>query len=574
MGPNEDNPKGFFENTKITTINDIIMDRLGFSWDDPFSVNIDWQKLKFLPTYQEQLAKIIDTEFNNSNLIGFKDPRASLLLPWWQQALPEYEFIPLYLISYRHPLEVAASLNKRNNFSTAKSVLLWMKYLLAAERYTRHHQRFFVFFDKLLVNPLETLNNLINELKINFPFSIESRINIIEKFLEKPLKHHNLTATKDNDNNCLSLALDYYLLLQQFNKINECNYDEVYNNIDQLYSQYENLHHWFCPKELHVTGLIAKELQTKTHIIHFYYAQLFIDTGIGFNESQSIVIPIHGQEQIIEFDLAGYDNIKNLRFDPINEITILHLKSIYIVTNDDEIIQIDNYYTNAFNQKDLVFIFDNIDPQIIFTAIKQPKKIIINLQHIAISNLAYPHIVQYKNTEINSKNAEIKDHINHIYNRNIEIQKYIKLLQNKDSEIQEYIEKIRIKDNELQTYNQFIDNKESEISFYNENIRAKNNEINECKQQLKNKDSEIIEYIKFIDAKNILIQEYNQIIDAKNSELAYYYQLFSSNNYENPNNKNFRIIINKLKNIQQSFENFLSSFFGCKLQLTSHILCK
>jgi len=63
------------------------------------------------------------------------------------------------------------------------------------------------------------------------------------------------------------------------------------------------------------SGTIHKTLESSP-----YFAQLFIDTGQGFNESESLVrklVPADSQQDI-EFDLNVFPAIEQLRFDPIN----------------------------------------------------------------------------------------------------------------------------------------------------------------------------------------------------------------------------------------------------------------
>ncbi|CAK0763193.1 O-antigen biosynthesis protein [Gammaproteobacteria bacterium] len=439
-GPKEDNPKGFFENTQITTLNDLIMERLGFAWDDPFPFTVDWRKENVLTLYQQRLVKILATEFTDHQLIGFKDPRICLLLPWWRRVLLQYDLMPSYPIIFRHPLEVAASLEKRNHFSIAKSVLLWMKYMLAAERYTRHQPRFFLSFDQLLMQPIESMTRLTTALQISLPFTLDEQKFAIDRFLEKPLKHHNLVS-QINASECLPLALDYYGLLQQISEYPGHDSSAILQDIDDLSSQYENLHVWFCPKELHFTGLIAKQLQAENQkVIHFYYAQLFIDTGIGFNEGQSINVPVHGQEHIIEFDLSDYDNVKNLRFDPVNDILIFYLKNIQIINAAGEIISITTYQSNAYNQSDQNLLFNTVDPQIIFTSVEHAVKVIISLEYIAIGAVAYSYILQWKDVQLQeqaqrlaTKETELSQYVQSLFSKNAEIQQYVQTIQSMEN---------------------------------------------------------------------------------------------------------------------------------------------
>ncbi|MEM6793696.1 MAG: hypothetical protein AAF725_06910, partial [Acidobacteriota bacterium] len=78
-----------------------------------------------------------------------KDPRMCRLLPLWRPLL-EAERVDLHvLLIIRSPLAVAASLQKRDGFSTEKSLLLWLRHYLEVEAATREYDRSSLHFEGL-----------------------------------------------------------------------------------------------------------------------------------------------------------------------------------------------------------------------------------------------------------------------------------------------------------------------------------------------------------------------------------------------------------------------------------------
>src|SRR5262249_47884166 len=68
-------------------------------------------------------------EQHRAPLAAFKDPRLSLLLPFWRTVVP----IATTIVLVRDPVEVAASLAARKYaVPPAQSAGLWLRYLLAA----------------------------------------------------------------------------------------------------------------------------------------------------------------------------------------------------------------------------------------------------------------------------------------------------------------------------------------------------------------------------------------------------------------------------------------------------------
>ena len=116
LAPKDDNPKGFWENTHIFKINEKILKQSGGSWYNPPD--------KIKVTFFDKLA-MMNVLYNRKNkILGIKDPR--LLITWeaWKPFIEQYTIIGVF----RHPLSVAKSLQKRNQFDVLKSIDLWKKY--------------------------------------------------------------------------------------------------------------------------------------------------------------------------------------------------------------------------------------------------------------------------------------------------------------------------------------------------------------------------------------------------------------------------------------------------------------
>jgi hypothetical protein len=119
-----------------------------------------------------------------------KDPRVSVLLPFWRTVLSELEIDARCVIPVRHPLAVAGSLSKRNGFPTEKSVLLWTSYMLAAEAYTRDLPRAFVSYDGLLADWRAEVARIEAAHGAPLPGVTSKAAKVIDKFLTPELRHN------------------------------------------------------------------------------------------------------------------------------------------------------------------------------------------------------------------------------------------------------------------------------------------------------------------------------------------------------------------------------------------------
>jgi len=126
-------------------------------------------------------------------LFVLKDPRISRLLPIWLPALEGIGAESAFILALRNPLEVAESLRLRNGFSAGKSVMLWLRHLLEAERATRLYRRTFVSFDALIDDWRSVAEQVARELELTWPRSCEEAGEEVDAFLSRELRHHSFT---------------------------------------------------------------------------------------------------------------------------------------------------------------------------------------------------------------------------------------------------------------------------------------------------------------------------------------------------------------------------------------------
>ncbi|MCR5877545.1 sulfotransferase family protein [Phenylobacterium sp. J367] len=150
MPGDEHNAKGYFEPWKIAILNDERLRIGGSAWDDAFAYPFRPLPRKDERAWLNRATELFDTEYRFARFPLMKDPRASVLMPFWRTVLDDLGFGLRAVIPVRHPLAVAGSLARRDNFSTEKSLLIWTSYMLGAEAYTRDVARAFVSYDGLL----------------------------------------------------------------------------------------------------------------------------------------------------------------------------------------------------------------------------------------------------------------------------------------------------------------------------------------------------------------------------------------------------------------------------------------
>jgi hypothetical protein len=141
-----DNPRGFWEHEPIMKLNDQILNRLGGGAIDPPPTPPHWQDHPACADLRQAACALVQADFRDAPLWGWKDPRTCLTLPLWQAILPSMR----YVLCLRHSLEVVGSLGQRDGLSTEWALHLWLIYLRCALLHTAGRPRLLLCYEDLL----------------------------------------------------------------------------------------------------------------------------------------------------------------------------------------------------------------------------------------------------------------------------------------------------------------------------------------------------------------------------------------------------------------------------------------
>lgn len=111
------NRKGLQEAPALLYMHEDLLQKNGGSWQAP-PENLEWGPL------HKAVRDLFIESRTDVPLWGFKDPRTLLTLEGWLEVLPSMRCAAIF----RHPAEVAASLNHRNGFTFDKGFHLWEIY--------------------------------------------------------------------------------------------------------------------------------------------------------------------------------------------------------------------------------------------------------------------------------------------------------------------------------------------------------------------------------------------------------------------------------------------------------------
>jgi len=158
----EDNPNGYWEYLNAVQFADNLLSKISCSWDNPnnlFSDNwlmdINYEKEK------QRAIEIFNPLINSEKAWGWKDPRATILLPFWKKVFPNLKII----LCLRNPLEVAFSLSKRNGSSHVdfkKALVLWHDYHEILKSTIKGTEYLVTHYETLFYEPNKEIRRICN----------------------------------------------------------------------------------------------------------------------------------------------------------------------------------------------------------------------------------------------------------------------------------------------------------------------------------------------------------------------------------------------------------------------------
>ena len=201
------NEKGFWESLDVQQLNDELLAALSSRWDDPVTVSTDQLAPAQLASFHDRAAKLLARDFSQSTIFVLKDPRICRLFAFWRDALQGFGCDLKVVIPFREPLDVAASLVARNAMDATKAQVVWLHHMLKAEMQTRPVPRYILHFDALLADWKQSMEDMAEQLELQFPKSHEEASPEIDAFLDPALRHHHYQPEEAKDSPFETLEL-------------------------------------------------------------------------------------------------------------------------------------------------------------------------------------------------------------------------------------------------------------------------------------------------------------------------------------------------------------------------------
>lgn len=180
MEATEANPRGYWEAEPISELNDELLKHLGGWWKDVPPLPAGWEHDPELDGFRERAGELLDELFGGAEVGGFKDPRASLVLPFWRTVRQ----VDATVLVLRPVEEVCGSLHRREDFDPERSASLWIDHTVGA--WLHDPSRIVVTYPGLLTDPVAAARRVARALGL--PDVDEETAERIEEFRDPDLR--------------------------------------------------------------------------------------------------------------------------------------------------------------------------------------------------------------------------------------------------------------------------------------------------------------------------------------------------------------------------------------------------
>jgi len=291
----EFNAAGYWESQDVVGFNDHLLMAAGSGWDDVLSIELAKLAPDILEKYQLDAKKILDRDFKGCGCFVLKDPRVGRLLRFWIPVVEAHAASPRVIIPVRHPLEVAASLQRREGFSEDKSIYLWLRHMVDAIRDSRNVPRAILLFDELMQDWRSTIDRLGTDINVVWPKKLNDVAPMVEQFLDPGLRHHTYNRARSMSESVVNhLAAELYVALCERAR-------DIEGIVDSINDRLIPMERMFAP--------IQQDSYRKMGLMHKEQARLANELANSIEEFETKCHHVEQLEQLVETERGQYQHL-------------------------------------------------------------------------------------------------------------------------------------------------------------------------------------------------------------------------------------------------------------------------
>jgi len=190
------NPGEYGEPAQLARLHDAMLAEGGSRWDDSRPFDLAALGPERLAYYRAEIARLIIEEYGDADLIVINDPRICRFVTLYQDVLQNLDIAPSYVIALCAPRDAAASLAAHDGFSTNHGSILWLRYLMEAERATQRWPRAIVSYEGLLQDWRIVQRRISDALHLTWPHAPDDVAAEIDSYLATDLQRGRIDEAK------------------------------------------------------------------------------------------------------------------------------------------------------------------------------------------------------------------------------------------------------------------------------------------------------------------------------------------------------------------------------------------
>ena len=146
----------------------------------------------------------------------------------------------------------------------------------------------------------------------------------------------------------------------------------------------------------------------------YYSSKLYVDTGSGICDEDSISRKVEPGTSEIQFSLAGYDSIEAIRFEPIDTPAIIEIFKITVTDKQGITSELSDFTDNSIYHLSNQYYFDNDDsqcfPVLSPTELKNMNFLTIKLSYKALADEALREIVKTQQERLQDISSHLSEY--------------------------------------------------------------------------------------------------------------------------------------------------------------------
>lgn len=216
LEPTQDNQRGYFENKYVVLLNNKILYEHKMHWAS-LDNKADITNTEYLYEINRILKNMLE-QAEQDQILLLKDPRLSLLEPVWKKQFEAFNLKEYIVMVFRHPYEVAKSLQIRDNLDFSYALKIWFFNNYSAlcsiaaggvPAIILNHNDYFIAYEK----QIEKIENFLQWTGEN---------NTLNKIVDTTLRHNDVSNIRQNiDSELNRVVLDMYQYLLELSEKEE-----------------------------------------------------------------------------------------------------------------------------------------------------------------------------------------------------------------------------------------------------------------------------------------------------------------------------------------------------------------